>query len=152
MPVRTIEGAQYELVRAQRSGVCVYRGKDSYLRIGPKELIAKQLETHRHMESSGFPVAKLLSEGSDEDDAYFRESSLGDKRFLELFEDDIASSGNISGDRFAQYLVLIEKYLVAQLASGERSRNVDSFRHAVHIDTLIKEMPHYRDAIENRFQ
>ena len=59
-----INNRRYELV-CQRTSYrsAVYRGTDSYLRIGDPAPIAHELAIHKQLASYGFPVAPLLGEG-----------------------------------------------------------------------------------------
>ena len=151
MPTRTIAGETFELVKQQRSGLCIYRGRSGYLRIGPKTVIDEHLAAHKHVEAAGFPVAKILSIGEDRGDAYFIESSLGERRFTDIFADEYKATGAISDESFQQFLDVSMRYLRAQIALPARPEDRAEFEDAVHLELLCKEMPEREHAIRERF-
>lgn len=151
MPTRIIAGETYTLVKQQRSGLCIYRTPDRYLRIGPKEIIAAHLATHQHIEHAGFPVAKILSVGEDTGDSYFIESSLGERRFTDIFADEYKATGSISDASFEQFLGVSMQYLRAQIALPARPEDRAEFEDAVHLELLCRELPSHEQAIRARF-
>lgn len=151
MPTRIIAGETYTLVKQQRSGLSIYRTPDRYLRIGPKEIITAHLATHQHIERAGFPVATILAAGEDNGESYFIESSLGEKRFTDIFAEEFAATGAISDASFESFLSVAMQYLTAQLESGERVEDRAEFSDAVHLELLCNELPAYADKIRAQF-
>lgn len=95
-PEMEVEVGHYSLVRVQRGGVtATYRSSpgDEYLKIGAATKIAKDLSIHRELLELGFPVSNILSEGQEGELSYFRESSLGEQTFGEMFAEETKNTG-----------------------------------------------------------
>src|SRR3989344_4195312 len=152
MEKRRIRSEEFTLVKKQRSGICIYRGKDAYLRIGPPELVSLYVNSHSAFEELDIPVARILHTGEDAGEAYVVEESLGDKRFLELFEEDIKRQGKIAPEHFAQLLEVVTVYLTKQIRSPERVRDEEAFAKAVHLELLCSELPGHAEKIQARFK
>ena len=146
----TIEGKTYELVKEQRGGLSVYRGEDSYARVGAPESVARTIATHRKMEHLDFPVARTLSSGSLGDSDYTIEQSLGTKTFRTLFEEDIIAFGSISEDRFNEFIRISKRYLQAQSKALVLADSV-SFARGIHLDIMREELPHFTNSLSIKF-
>jgi hypothetical protein len=151
MEARVVNGKSFSLVKRQRSGASVYRNKSEYLRIGPTAVVERILAEHTRMESLGFPVPRLIVEGKEAGERYFIEASLGEKRFLELFEEDIRATGRISDTTFDSFLHIVGVYLHAQLASPDRPRDVQAFARSTHLDFMRDELPQHAVRIQETF-
>ncbi len=149
--VLCIGGKDFTLVVTQRVGSSVYRGNGEYLRIGPPEVIERNLLLHRMMEREGFPVAPLISEGEHDGQRYFIEKSLGNKRLNDTFADDLTARGSISDEHFQDFLEVAKKFTAAQLKTRTDTKDADAFAQAVHLPTLCKELPEYADRLRRRF-
>ena len=69
-----LNNKEYELVKIQRrADSAVYKNGDEYLRIGENAKIKKDLGLHKKMESFGFPVSRVVGEGSLGEQYYFIE-------------------------------------------------------------------------------
>ena len=93
-----LEGKQFTLVKEQRLGIRVYRGKNLYARVGPQEPIERSLALHTRMEDAGFPMAPFISKGVVGNLHYYIEKSLGEKRFTDLFAEDFAGADVVQSD------------------------------------------------------
>jgi hypothetical protein len=71
-----LNGAWFDLVCVRRSGVAVFRGDGTYLRLGAA--ISAELEVHRRMLELGCPVPAILEVGQHGGTPYLLEESLGD--------------------------------------------------------------------------
>lgn len=151
METRTINGEVYTLVQRQKSGVGIYRTPHTYLRIGDPAAIGKQLRAHRHLESAGFPVAKLIADGSVGMDAYFIEASLGEHRFLSIFEEDTRVLGHASDAHFEHLMEICERFLDAQIVSPVQ-RDESAFAEAIHLEILCAELPLCANKLRSRFE
>lgn len=146
-----IEGRQFALLGTQRSGAAVYRGSDSYLRIGERAAIAHDLAQHREMEASKYPVARILSEGENDGKMYFTEESLGQKSFRAVFEENYISSGSVASGNFAAFTGIAKKLYTAQLKSKRETWDVGEFASGANVTKFARELPVYRAEIEAKF-
>jgi hypothetical protein len=146
MEVRTIGGQRYTPIQTQRSGIAVYRGETSYLRIGEQKSIERYIAIHDEMECAGFPVARALKRGKEGDLSYFVEKSLGEKRFVTLFEEDTNRYGHASDEHLDKLIDITSVFLRAQCASI-RERDEAAFARAVRLEILCEELPHHAERI-----
>ncbi|OGG54529.1 hypothetical protein A3C20_04395 [Candidatus Kaiserbacteria bacterium RIFCSPHIGHO2_02_FULL_55_25] len=145
-----IEGKSFDLVSLQRSAAGVYRATDEYLRIGPPAQIAKDLEMHRAMERAGYPVAKILSEGTYEGHSYFIEESLGET-FRMRFTKEYETSGAVSDATFDELVEAVGKYLEPQSKAIVVS-DPEQFAKGIHLEILKQELPEYASRIQAKFE
>jgi|SoiMetStandDraft_5_1073268.scaffolds.fasta_scaffold127677_2 hypothetical protein len=125
----TIAGQTFERVCVRRTGVAVYRGDQTYLRIGPE--LAAELDLHKAMLSFGFPVAGILGEGMHEGFAYFIEESLGPQTLGDRFEEELDARGGITDEGFAEFMDVVERQTWAQLSMPPRPASADEFDHVL---------------------
>ncbi len=151
MPTIEIEGKTYELVKEQRRGLSVYRGENAYARVGAPERVAHNIDVHRTMEKSGFPVPRVIAQGKLGENDYFIEQSLGEKTFRTLFEEDISATGAISEERFTEFLRICKRFLEAQ-AKTVVPVDPESFAKGIHLDILREELPQYTISLGQKFE
>jgi hypothetical protein len=148
-----LENRVFSFVTGQRGNKsAIYKSQDSYLRIGEEKKINSDLNFHRKMESSGFPIAKLLSDGVLNGQKYYIESSLGEKHFGNLFADDIEHTGTISEPLFNSFLSIIEKFAGAQLSTYVQEKDFDGFARGIWLNVLCEEMPTHVESLRQRFK
>ncbi len=148
-----LQGTVFEFVKGQRDGnSAVYKGLGSYLRIGSAEKIHSDLSLHKRMESAGFPVAKLLTEGELNGKAYFIESSVGEKTLSATFAEETETTGTISEESFDQFLNITNQFARAQLRTQIPERDFEGFADGIHLDILCQELPEYAEKIQARFK
>lgn len=146
-------GITFEFVKSQRDGnSAVYKGLDSYLRIGSAEKIHSDLALHKRMESAGFPVARLIAEGELGGKAYFIESSVGEKTLSQMFAEETEATGAISEESFNQFLSVTDQFARAQLRTQTAKRTFEEFADGIHLDILCQELPQYAEKIKARFK
>lgn len=146
-----VEGKEFALLGLQRKGTAVYRGSEAYLRLGPPRAISDDLEFHRRMEGAGYPVAKILSEGTHDGAQYFIEESLGDRSFTASFGEEYRSDGKVSDASFDALLKIAMRFAYAQLTTAEDSFRKVVFAEAIRLPALKSELPEYADALQNEF-
>ncbi|MBI5644962.1 aminoglycoside phosphotransferase family protein [Candidatus Kaiserbacteria bacterium] len=115
-------------------------------------MIHTLLETHRHLEKHGFPVPQIVTEGAEREEAYFIERSLGEKRLLELFENDTQKNGAVSESNFSAFLNVISHFLAAQIRSEKRITHATTFADLVQLNQLQSELPQYSERIDRLFR
>lgn len=148
-----LEGTVFEFVKSQRDDKsAVYKGPNSYLRIGNPEKIQSDLAFHKRMESAGFPVAKLIAEGYLDGKAYFIESSVGEKTLSKTFAEDTETTGAISQESFDHFLNIAGQFARAQLRTQTSERNIEEFADGIHLDILCQELPQHAERIQTRFK
>jgi hypothetical protein len=148
-----LRGTIYTFVQSQRGGSsAVYKGPDSYLRIGSVEKISSDLALHKRMEIAGFPVAKLICEGELDGKTYFIESSVGERTLSEIFTEETKTSGAISEQSFDQFLTIVNQFAQAQLRTQSPERNFEEFANGIHVDILCQELSQYADRIQSKLK
>ena len=151
----TVDGIVYTQVERRRPERAldsdVYRSENSYLRIGAPDVIGRTIRIHREMESAGFPVARMLSEGVQGGRRYFIEESLGDVTFRLLFTRETETTGKVSDKTFDAFADVAKKFLHAQ-AKARTPSDARGFAAGIHLDVLAEELPQYRLSLPMRFE
>lgn len=148
-----LQGMIYELVKSQRDGnSAVYKGPESYLRIGTREKIESDLTRHKRMEFAGFPVAKLIAEGELDGQTYYIESSVGERTLSQAFAEDTEATGLINEESFSQFLDVTDKFARAQLRTDTFERDFEEFSDGIHLDILCQELPEHAEKILVKFK
>jgi hypothetical protein len=148
----TINGETFTLVKVQRDGEsAIYKGTDTFLRLGEKERIVRDLATHKRMEKALFPVAHLLEEGKYEGYSYYIETSLGVKHYGELFAWDVKKYGCISDEKFSDFLDTMERFARAQVSTCDELRNEKQFSKSIHMEMLMDELLTFSTQIQARY-
>lgn len=146
----TIDGEVFQHVKTRSHvPVSVYKGNGCFLRIGPPDLIQKEQDLHKRLTGFDFPIPKIIKEGAFEGRSYFVETSLGDKLIGDVFLEDIAHLGHISDEHFQEFLVITEKFALAQLKTIRYEGWWDEFYKGSYTDALIQELPHLKGRIED---
>jgi thiamine kinase-like enzyme len=153
MPVIEIDGRTYELVERHRprdkNDSRIYKGFDSFVRVGPAAVIDANLAVHRRLENAGFPVPHILQEGSTGDERYFIEESLGEQILRLQFADEVKVSRQISEPSFDSFVEVIHRYLDAQ-AKTRLPRDTNEFLDRMHVVRLCKELPTFASKIQEK--
>ena len=138
----TVGGRMYRHVDTQRGGTsAIYKDDINYLRIGESDKMRKDLTLHKKLESLGFPVPKLLGEGSYEGMYYFIEESLGEDHFGNIFRKETEKYGHIQDQTFDQFVRILALFAKAQLNTATSDKAWDSFKNGIHLDFIINELP-----------
>ncbi len=127
--------------------VSVYKGENSFLRIGPKNLISEEISKHKKLIGFGFPVAEILSEGEFEDLYYFIEKSLGDEILGDIFWEETKNNRNISDYHFEGFLKITSKFGEAQLNTVQDSEDWDLLRKGILLDYTLEEFPDLKESL-----
>lgn len=126
--------------------VSIYTCGDAYLRIGPPELIQRELSVHKNLVSFGFPVANIQGEGYLDDRYYYIEESLGEEIIGRSFCEDFKANAVISEKWFDTFLGIAERFVAAQTATiGKPHFMSRDFFQGIHLDILFHEAPHLRE-------
>ena len=120
---------------------------DSFLRIGPKELISPELELHRKLLTYGFPVPQITSEGIKDGRQYYIENSVGDTLLGTVFAEDSKKGEGVSREHFSDLVSLTSIFAEAQLKTLESREAFNEFYKGIHVDVLEEELPELKDTI-----
>jgi aminoglycoside/choline kinase family phosphotransferase len=121
------------------------------LRLGDKSQIARDLMQHRAMEAAKYPVAPIISEGELGTNGYFIEKSLGPKSFRAMFQEDCTEHPRILDEHFNEFVQVVKKLYGAQIKARTPDWNISDFAAGVNVTKLSKELPAYREQIEDKF-
>ncbi len=147
-----IDGVTYELVTAQRNGESyVYRGTESYVRIGRPQWIGELMNRHALLAQAGFPVPRVLAEGDYGDLRYYREQSLGRDKLGTLFKEEW-SRGEITDASFDAFLQVAREFTCAQIAAGALLGTTDELAKGIHLDLLLGDMEDDAEALRAAFE
>lgn len=147
-----IQTTYYTLVKIQRGGrTAIYTNGTTYLRLGPRVLIQKNLILHESMIRAGFPVPQIISTGTHQGMDYFIESSLGSQSLAALLNNEISTTGCISNDSFNKFISITQQLMVAQFATAQKFPARDTFSKNIQLETLCTELPQYADTIRTLF-
>ncbi|CAN5636839.1 hypothetical protein BH24CHL1_BH24CHL1_12430 [soil metagenome] len=142
-PERRIEGRTFEHV-VSRGPVSIYRGPDTYLRIGPGEVLREEADSHKHLWRLGFPVGKLIAEGEHESLFYYIEESAG-ATFGDIFDAEAQRSGSIRPESFEAFQNIVLTYAGAQLRNVSPVDAKDDFQRTVHVSQVTQIFPDFAE-------
>lgn len=148
----TINGTTYDFIKKRAyQPVAIYGNESAVLRIGPPEDIEKEIRFQEDLINHDFPVPHILRRGEFEGMSYFTEESFGDKHMGDILREDFEKNGCVSDSNFGIILSLTEKLVKAQLeAIGEN--NPESFFLGIHMNTIVEELPEWKEGIEKCFE
>ncbi len=126
----------------------IYKSDNSFLHIGRPDLIEREIQAFRDFSESGFPVAKLISDGVFEDRRFFITQSVGDHHFGDLFADDMRQNGFITPNLFDKWLLFTAKYTEVQFGTVRHGIKFDDFAKIIHLQTLYEELPSCHDLFD----
>lgn len=148
-----IDGKTYSYIKTREyTPVSIYRNENEFLRIGPKDIIAEELTLHKKLLEFGFPVPQILSEGEKDDFYYYIETLLGDTLLGDVFWEDAKKNGIVTDENFQKLLVLVEKFVRAQLKTAEKVGAFESFYLGLHVDYILEELPYLQEKILAGFE
>lgn len=149
----TVGGKEYQLVKTRTYvPISVYKGIDTFLRLGSKDELEPEAQLHKKLLDFGFPVPNITADGEISGLYYYIEQSLGDKHLGEVFAQDMQSHGQISDDHFQLLLDLINKYATAQLRTATQDKWKNGFYDQIHLDYILEELPDMKGKTEQAMQ
>lgn len=150
----TINNESFKYVKTRvYTPVSIYRSSDTFLKIGPKDLIQKELRAHKNLLKLGFPVAEIIKQGPvGENNYYYAEKSLGDNHFGHIFSEDYEKTGVVSEKHFTNLLLVTEKFAEAQIKSATKEYFLQDFYLGVNINYIIEELPYLKKNILEAFE
>lgn len=138
-----VDDEEFFLVLERRRGVAIYanKPKTKYLRIGTPELVGKELNFHKELLSLGFPVARILAEGEQDEAMYWIEESLGEYHMGTIFKEETRATGSISAATFGTLLAVVQQVHDVQERHIGGSVDMELLAGGIHYERLIAEMP-----------
>ncbi len=149
-----LQNTNWQIVKIQRGKIsAIYKSEDrkTFLRVGQKEKVEKDMLAHKKLTEQGFPVATILQNGMEGELAWYTETSLGDLHFGEIFKTDMEKFGRISDENFRKFLDIILAYAKAQIANLEPVQNWKDFEKGIFLEGICKEFPELREKIMQKF-
>lgn len=152
-PKIVIGGRDFFLVKIRAySPIAIYKNDNSFLRIGPKDLILPELNFHKNLLELGFQVPKIISEGERDGQYYYLETSLGDRHLGDLFRENYEKSGAVSEENFKKLLSLIVQFTKAQLNTAKIKNSFESLYLGAHVDYIQEELPNLKERVLAAFE
>lgn len=129
----------------------LYKSENSYLRLGDAEKIGHELACHKDFEQMGFPMAKILHEGTYQESEYYVEESVGGKTFHEVFQAETEEKGEITSETFSEFFEVVKKYVEAQssYASLPSELDIEKYFRTWFFDDICEESPHLKEYLMN---
>jgi hypothetical protein len=146
----TVRGRDFDRVCVRRTGVAVYRGDDTYLRIGPG--LIGELATHRLLLRHGFPVARLLERGYLGALPYFVEASSGPCTLGDLFRAERDEHGAVSDKSFALFESVALRYARAQVEVATARWTPEAFATLIGVDRAAALLPELAHDLRTAFE
>lgn len=120
--------------------VAVYTNGVSFLRVGPAELIRREVDVQRRLWDSGGPVPEIIAQGVVGDRSYFIETRVGSRSWGDVFAAESQAIGSISRDSLSAWMGLTVRFLGAQQRI-ELSGDLQEFWRAIEVDELAHDLP-----------
>lgn len=117
-----LNGAWFELVCVRQSGVAVFQGDGTFLRLG--SAISDELEVQRRMLELGYPVPDIVEVGEHAGAAYVIEESLGDRTLGDVWADRTGGA-RTTDHEFSAFLDVMRRQARAQLNDTRPWRRED---------------------------
>ena len=111
-----VDGKRFDLVCRRRTGVAIYRGSGTFLRLG--DGVDAELAVHRQMNAWGYPVAEVLAVGELRGCPYYIEVSLGAQTLGDAYAEQLNARGRVEDADFSLFADLMLRLARAQLRAG----------------------------------
>jgi len=149
-----IDDESFEFVKTRTyTPISVYKGENTFLRIGTGEELRKELELHKELLKCKFPIAEILKEGTYEGQFFYIEKALGTMPLGSVFTNECKENGKISDNSFLPFLKLSEQFAKAQLLTASKSGNFEKDAYTgFHMDYVVEELPKLKDELIRAFQ
>jgi aminoglycoside phosphotransferase (APT) family kinase protein len=133
-----------------RELVSIYRGQDAYLRIGPEDVLRKEMEAHRRLHDLGFPVPPLIRDGEHKGLFYYIEMTVGET-FGDIFDHEAGTHSNVREESFDAFLSIVIRYAQSQLQNQSSIEPTEAFRHMLRVNQVMEIFPELAWASERAF-
>jgi hypothetical protein len=129
----------------------IYHHNNEILRIGPADIIQRELDIQTKLLSYEFPIPVIYETGQfDDDREYILEEKLGDEHFGEVFKTETVEFGEISEVTFIKYKLLLESFINAQTRTAIKFTNeqFNQFLGISHLNSIGKELVDLNNKID----
>lgn len=139
----SLDGEVFTYVKKREfTPISIYRGKNSFLKIGPRDILEKESNFQKHLFELGFPVHNVINIREKDGIFYFTEESLGKSSFEDLFVKDVNERKEISGGHFRQFIKIVRKYANSQIKTSMECSEHEKFTQSLlRHDLINKEIP-----------
>ena len=136
----TIGGKEYVFVKQRRKApMAVYKYGSTFLRIGEKKAIQKELVERDKLKEYGFPIPRRFRDGTMGELAYYTEKSIGNENFTEIFIKDIEKQGTIDEKSFQQFMAITKEFAEAQLKTIDPKANIKEFFQNISVKDIAQD-------------
>lgn len=125
----------------------IYKHQDTFLRIGPPDIVMPELSLHKKLLDFNFPVPEILAQGQQDDQYYYIEKSLGETLLGEAFWVDYQKTSTVSDDNFQKLLSISTRFATSQLKTVNQKISPVDFYIGIHMDYIQAELPHLKDKV-----
>lgn len=149
----SVDGEDYAFVKTRTyDPISVYRGADSFLRIGPQDKLEKEATFHQQLLTLGFPVPQIVRTGNYQGQYYYVEKSFGDNRLGDSFSNEYSAAGEVCDQSFNAFLELMESYTQAQLKTAKELDWSNDFHDMTQLNILAEERPDLKEQLEAAYE
>ena len=136
----TLDGEVFTFVKVREFiPVSIYKGKNSFLKTGSRDVLEKEFDFQKHLFELGFPVPSMTNMGEVGEIFYFTEESLGEDSFEDLFLRDVDERKEIPDEHFRRLVEIIRKYANSQIKTSAECNNHERFTQSLLRHDLINE-------------
>lgn len=140
-----IDGKTFSYIKNRLIGGQVFGNQDrtEYLRTSNAAEIAGEVNLTKDLYERGFPVPEVVATGTLEDGtAYYRERSIGERVFGEIFMEETKAEGRVSNETFDAFLRVIRQYGEAQFSTKNFvPRDTDSLAGITALVNVMRNNP-----------
>ncbi len=146
-PVITIDGIEYTFVKKRtQAPVSIYKGPNTFLRIGLETDIAPEIAYHQKLATFNFPLPEIIAVGIHNGLSYFIETSFGEQHLGQVFRVN-TQQGLVTDADFTILVEIVEKFARAQLSTARTGTfEVEQFRTIIKLNDLLEELPELRES------
>ncbi len=137
----TIGDKEYTLVKQRREApMAVYKHGSTFLRVGHKRDVEKELAQRDKLKEYGFPIPRRFREGETKEGwVYYTERSMGNENFTDIFVKDIERQGMIDEKSFQQFMSITKEFAEAQLKTIDDKADVKQFFESTSVKDIGKD-------------
>jgi aminoglycoside/choline kinase family phosphotransferase len=137
-----LNNTEFSLQRIRDYGQgAIYKNDSVYARVASPDVLKKEYETHLFFNKLGFPIPKLLGNGSVGNLDFYLEENIGIDSFHDSFKLDVAEQGVIKDEIFEEFISIVRQFSEAQVqATTNEGISLDSsFFENAYFNEVAKE-------------
>ncbi len=140
----TINGEIFSYIHTRHYvPVSIFKGNNSFLRIGQKKFILNDLKKHKSLIESGFVVPIILADGVQEQEYYYIEKSIGNISIGDALEADYMKTGVVTDKNFEKFLLAVTDFIDKQINSAKVKKEgmIENLYQEIHMREILNELP-----------